>query len=461
MRPGDREGRGPAHGHHRALTRGRPHRHAAAPVSDPLSDRAAQPQPGGIHPGRVEARTRVPHRDLDAAACLHAQGIRVRRARAWRARAQSDRHPGLSGPGVGGHVGQRLPGGVHDGRGHRPRDVRLASPGYLEGYPQAAGPHLAGHRLDVGDQSRACGRGRLRGPGGVREGVLQQRDVVPAPGHHHRPAAPAADGGQRVQHGVVQQALVFAPLDVPGQDDVLVMRFGVRGGEPAVGLRGPVVEHAAAGPVDDQHDEQQHTGHHRGVTLGRARRRHRGTGPVGRLRDQAQQHREHPGREPDRHHDLADQNDVEPVAGHTAHLRRYADPGTDRERGVKAAVGDDQRPSRAAPAQVGRGGATPGHRGHGPGEIPRVSRVVVVPDDHLHDHINGRGTTHHGCDPRDHRPDHGHGGPGSTPFRRGKPACRAYPARNVPDGTAQCGKQPGRKQPGRSGAQTAGPPSAA
>ena len=333
----------------------------------------------------------------------------------------------MPGPGVVGHVGQRLPGGVHDGPGHGLRDVQLArghpawarSPdGHLEVHAQAPGPHLAGHRLDVRHQAGPFPGGRGRGIGGGGERVLQQRDVVLAAGYQRLAAAPAADRGERVQHRVVHQPLVLTPFDVPGQDHVLIVCFLVGGGEAEVGPGSPPVEHAAAGPVHGQQDEQQRPGHQGGVPLVPARRGHRGARPVRRLRGQAQQHGQQPRRKPDDDDDLAGRGDVEPVAGQPAHVRRNAGAGPDRQCGIDAGVEQDQRPGRTAAAQVGGGRAAPGHRGERPREQPRVRGVIAVPDGDLHEHVAGSEDADDGRHPPDHRPEHGHRGA----VRRGRPA---------------------------------------
>ena len=239
-RPGGRPGRGPAHGPPTVpLTGGRPHRHVPAPVRDPFRrSSGADPRPGRDRPpgpGRSPSpRSRTVSWTPPPAAAPGGRvparpGLRVIVTQAspvpaWAATlASASRVACTIAPATGrGMSSSPLPATSRVTR--RPR-ARI--------WPATVSTPAT--RVAAAGAARL--RGTRRGPRGPAPAA---RCRATAPGHHRRPAAPAADGGQRVQHGVVQQALVFAPFDGPGQDDVLVMRFfGVGGGEAAVGLARP------------------------------------------------------------------------------------------------------------------------------------------------------------------------------------------------------------------------------
>ena len=199
-----------------------------------------------------------------------------------------------------GHVGQRFAGGVRDGGRDPGRDDgrALAVDVDVDAEPAAAhggdnGPHLTGQVA-----------GRTPGVGGrialVAERVLDQGDILSAAADHHGRVFGAGprQRGERVEDGVVQQALVLAAFDVPGQDGVL-FAGGVSGRvQGGVGRLGPAVElPSGKGVHEPDHDQDHRRPRQRPQVADRPYGR---AEPVSRRGNQRQQHGQRAGRVPPR-----------------------------------------------------------------------------------------------------------------------------------------------------------------
>jgi hypothetical protein len=226
-----RRRRGPVQADHGALAGRRPHRRPPAHVGEPLDDGPPQAQPGLIDGGRVEPGARIQYGHPEAARWLARSGL-----------AHLD--PRFTGAGVTDHVHQGLAHRVRHRYGHRCRDGgrRNRQAGYVaharaaasdvDMHVQAPGADLDRGRLDADEQAAEWPAGHLGRIPGVAERILHQRDVTPAPAHQPGSIGAAGPGerGERVQHRIVQQALVLAALGVPGQHDALLAGVPVRPG---------------------------------------------------------------------------------------------------------------------------------------------------------------------------------------------------------------------------------------
>jgi hypothetical protein len=178
---------------------------------------------------------------------------------------------------VSGHIRQRLAHCVRYGGSDGHRDSQRTTPGTvlrayasqarntardLEVDHQTPGAHLSGDGLDAPEQAAIKPPARLVRIAGITERILHQRYVVPATAHRLTRVAltRTGKGGERVEHRVVQQALMLATFDVPGQNDVVLAGVLIRLLEGGVSPGGPAVEHLATAPVHGGGGEQQRRG---------------------------------------------------------------------------------------------------------------------------------------------------------------------------------------------------------
>jgi len=218
--------RGPVQAHDGALAGRRSDRRPPAHVGEPLPDGPSQAQPGLIDGSGIEAGARIPYR--------HPQAARSGRAhldpRFPRARVVGHVHQGLAH-----RVRHRYADRCRDGgwRTHQARCAAQArSASHVDMHVQAPGAHFDRGGLDADEQAAEWPAGHPGRIPGVAQRILHQRDVPPAPAHQAGGLAAAGpgQGGERVQHRVVQQALVLAALGVPGQRDALLAGVPVRSG---------------------------------------------------------------------------------------------------------------------------------------------------------------------------------------------------------------------------------------
>ena len=325
---------------------------------------------------------------------------------------QVDLNPGVRSPRVRGYVRQRLARGVRDRRGDRCRDGRRPVPGDLDVDVQPAGAHLGGDRLDACDQVAAgCGRcPRRRRPGrsgvlvvGVAEGGLDQGHVPAAPAHYlgHVLAVGAGQGGERVEHRVVQQPLVLAALDIHRQDDVLFAGGPVGLVQGGVGRDRAAVEFPAAVAVDAcDHDQQAHRRHHRPD----ARACRLSADPVGHRRNDRQRHPVDGGCVPCGNQELARHADHQPAERGAADGRRHEPLAAEREGQVNGGVRAREKRSGRVSMQVGNYRCGPRHGRGGAGEAPWMGRIKRVPDGYLHRDVRDCRTSDYQCKAAHDRP---------------------------------------------------------
>ena len=246
-----------------------------------------------------------------------------------RRRRQANLHPGLPGPRVRGHVRQRLARGVRDRRGdpgrdggraarHRPRRGRSARGRACRRRRPA--PRRPGRRTDA--RRPAAGSSGSPSASSIRatscRHLLTTSASVIAAGPGQR--------GERVEDRVVQQALVLAAFDVPGQDGVLLAGGLVGLVQGGVRRRG-AARRVSAGPkvcASPMTISKTAAPVMRPAVGHRLQRR---AEPVGRRRDERQQHRERAGRVPGGDDELARHADDQPAERVVADLRAARTPG--------------------------------------------------------------------------------------------------------------------------------------
>ena len=244
------------------------------------------------------------------------------------------------------------------------------------------------------------------------EHELHERDVVPAPADHAgRVTARTREGGEGVEDRVVQQALMLAAFDVPGQHDVLLAGVQVGPRESGVRPGSPAVDSSQASPGRGGDGEEQGAGRGGGTARSGRRRGQHGTRPVGRRRGKGQRREQRDGREPRWDDELARQQDVHPVGGIAAHRGWHPQSRGDRKSHLNARIDARKLPPGAAAPQAGQHHHAPRHCGGRPREAPRAARIQRVPDEDLSGNVRDGDTADEKRRPHGHRPQAGHRGP--------------------------------------------------
>ena len=200
--------------HHGALPGRRPYRCLPAAVGGALGDGPPEAEPALIDAGRVEPDAAGRARSPAGGRALGIPGCAIRRTC-----TQASPVPACAA--------------TLDSASRVAFEIAVATRAGMAGTPSSSISRWTlspRPRMSATTARTSADQVAGRAPGargqvtGVAQRALDQGHVPPAPAHHpgHVIAAGSSQRGERVEHRVVQQALVLAAFDVPGQDGVLL-----------------------------------------------------------------------------------------------------------------------------------------------------------------------------------------------------------------------------------------------